>query len=417
MEKLMHYVWANRLFPQNNLTTVDGKRLQVINPGIINNGAGPDFFNASVIIDNQTWVGNVEIHLRASDWHRHKHTDDPAYQTVILHVVEADDQPIYRPNGEVIPQFVMKCRPDLNASFRALADFSVDTLPCSAAIKDIPSIYMTDWVTALGYERLHEKVERIESLVASNSGDWNEAAYITIARALGFGTNSQPFERLARATPLRIMRRHADNPLIVEAILLGQAGLLDAALRMEGYSPRLATEYQFFAAKFGLMPPADMGWKFSRMRPQNFPIRRISYLGALICSCRDFTSRLLGIERLADAYDMLADVARNGTGNHTGALSKSSLDILCINAVIPLAYAYANYNGNYTRAREIAELLHEIKPESNRITSMFASAGINISSAFVSQAMVQLRREYCEKRKCLYCRIGHRHLSACSLRM
>lgn len=412
----MHYVWANRLFPQNNLMTVDGKRLQIINPGIINNGAGPDFFNASVIIDNQIWVGNVEIHLRASDWHRHKHTDDPAYQTVILHVVEEDDRPVYRLNGEVIPQFVMKCRADLNASFRALADFSVDTLPCAGAISQIPAIYLTDWVTALGYERLHEKVERIERIVTANSGDWNEAAYITIARALGFGTNSEPFERLARATPLRILRRHADNPLIVESILLGQAGLLDHAVRSEGYTPRLVTEYEFFAKKFGLQPPSDMNWKFSRMRPQNFPIRRISYLAGLICTCRDFTSRLLAIERLADVYEMLADVARTGSGNHTATLSKASLDILCINAVIPLGYAYANYNGNYTRAREISELLHEIKPENNRITTMFATAGIAIPSAFVSQAMVQLRREYCEKRKCLYCRIGHRHLCACSLR-
>lgn len=413
----MHYVWSTRLFPQGNLTTVDGRPLQIINPGVVNNGAGPDFFNATVIIDGQTWVGNVEIHVRASDWHRHKHTDDPAYQTVILHVVEIDDMPIYRKNGEVIPQFAMKCRADLSATFHSLADLSPDTLPCVEAIRQIPQIFMTDWITALGYERLHEKVERINRLVEDNAGDWNEAGYITIARALGFGTNSEPFERLARSTPLRILRRHADDLLVVESILLGQAGLLPKPERENTYAERLTTEYTFFATKFGIKAPEGLGWKFSRLRPQNSPIRRISYLAGLISSHRDFITRLMSIERLSDAYELLgARMQSDSSTATTTTLSRASIDILIINAVIPLAYAYATYTGNYNRAREIAEMLHEMKAESNRITAMFASAGIDVRSAFVSQAMVQLRREYCEKRKCLYCRIGHRHLSACSLR-
>lgn len=413
----MHYVWTTRLFPQNNLTTVDGRSLQIINPGVVNNGAGPDFFNATVIIDGQTWVGNVEIHIRASDWHRHRHTDDPAYQTVILHVVEIDDMPIYRNSGEVIPQFVMKCRADLSATFHSLADLSPDTLPCVDAIKQIPQIFMTDWITALGYERLHEKVERINRLVDDNAGDWNEAGYITIARALGFGTNSEPFERLARATPLRILRRHADDRLIVESILLGQAGLLSHLEGNAAYAERLTTEYAFFAAKFGIKAPSDLGWKFSRLRPQNSPTRRISYLAGLISSRRDFITRLLSIEQLSEAYELLgARMKSDSASDATTALSQASVNILIINAVIPLVYAYASYNGNYNRARDIAEMLHDIKAESNRITAMFSAAGIDVRSAFVSQAMVQLRREYCEKRKCLYCRIGHRHLSACSLR-
>lgn len=407
----MHYVWSNRLFPQNNLTTADGKRLQIINAGVSNNGSGPDFFNATVIIDGQTWAGNVEIHVRASDWHRHGHTDDVAYQTVILHVVENDDTAIYRANGERIPQFVMKCNPELSATFHSLADLSPDTLPCVDAIGKIAQIYLTDWITALGYERLHEKADRVLGLVESSSGDWHEAGFITFARALGFGTNSEPFERLARATPLRILRRHADDRLVVESRLRGQAGLIGGRYDKEGCSERMASEYAFFAAKFGIQAPSDMGWKFSRTRPQNSPIRRIGYLAELICNRRDFITRMLSVERLQEAYEIL-----EGAGRGHGSLSQSSTDILIINAVIPLAYAYATYNGEYARAREIAEMLHEIKPESNRFTTMFSMAGIEVRSAFVSQAVVQLRREYCEKRKCLYCRIGHRHLSACALR-
>ena len=406
----MHYVWSNRLFPQNNLTTADGSRLQIINPGIVNNGAGPDFFNATVVIDGQTWAGNVEIHVRASDWHRHGHTDDPAYQTVILHVVDSDDMAIYRSNGGQIPQFVMKCNPALSATFHSLADFSPDALPCADAIRQIPQIYLTDWLTALGYERMHDKVDRINAIVDANSGDWNEAGFITIARALGFGTNAEPFERLARATPLRILRRHADDRLIIESILLGQAGLLSKCDDRTEYAGRMAAEYAFFAAKFGIKAPAGLGWKFSRLRPQNSPVRRISYLAELICSHRDFITRILTVESPAEAYAILGNVSGSS------ALSQASVNILVINAVIPLAYAYATYTGNYDRAREIAEMLHELRPESNRFTAMFAAAGINVNSAFTSQAIVQLRREYCEKRKCLYCRIGHRHMSACSLR-
>lgn len=407
----MHYVWSNRLFAQNDLTTADGKRLQIINPGIHNNGAGPDFFNATVIIDGQTWAGNIELHVNASDWHRHRHTDDPAYQTVILHVVDNNDMAIYRHNGELIPQFVMKCNPALNASFHSLADFSAETISCAPAIRKMPRIYMTDWLTALGYERLYSKAERIGQLVADNAGDWTEAAFITFARALGFGTNSEPFERLARATPLRILRRHADDPLIVESILLGQAGLLGPERCSERNVERMATEYAFFATKFGISAPSGMGWKFSRMRPQGSPVRRIIYLASLICERQDFITRILSIGNTAEVVEIIGNTCAGDT-----ALSKASIDILTINAVIPAAYAYATYKGDYSRAHDIAEMLHAVKPESNRITAMFSAAGIDITSAFISQAVIQLRKEYCEKRKCLYCRIGHRYLAGCAIR-
>lgn len=405
----MHYVWLNRLFPQNNLTTVDGRTLQILNPGTLNNGAGPDFFNAAVVIDGQKWVGNVEIHLRASDWHRHHHTEDPAYQTVILHVVDNDDAPIYRTNGHLIPQFVMQCSSDLNRHFHSLADFSVETLPCLNALHAMPKVYLTDWVTALGYERLHDKVERILAVVAATSGDWHEAAYVTIARALGFGTNSDPFERLARSTPLRILRRHADDTFIVESILLGQAGLIEHTAG-ESYGQRMAQEYNFFAAKFGMKAPESLAWKFSRTRPQNSPVRRISYLAGLISDTRDAISSILMFEDLDDIYKLFF-----GEHNHS-RLSRTSIDLLIINAVIPLAYSFANYRGDFARASEVVEKLHEIKAESNRFTNMFQIAGVPVRSAFESQAIVQLRRQYCEKRKCLYCRIGHRHLSSCALR-
>lgn len=405
----MHYVWLNRLFPQNNLTTVDGRRLRIINPGTLNNDAGPDFFNATVMIDNETWAGNVEMHLRASDWHRHNHTHDPAYQTVILHVVEHDDAQIYRSSGGVIPQFVMRCSPDISAHFHSLADFSVDTLPCVHALRTMPAVYLTDWLTALGHERIYNKADRVAAYAADNGNDWIEAGYIAIARALGFGINSEPFERLARATPLHMLRHHADDCFIIESILLGQAGLLPEEGERDAQMQRMAAEYDFFAAKFGMKPPAGLAWKFSRTRPQNSPQRRIRILAGFISDPRDFIGNALSInslERLNAFYDEI-----KGLG-----LSRSSFSLLFINAIVPLIYAFANFLGDYTCARDIMEVMHEVAPESNRFTAMFSMAGVKIDSAFVSQAVVQLRREYCEKRKCLYCRIGHRYLCARALR-
>lgn len=405
----MHYVWLNRLFPQNNLTTVDGRRIRIINPGTLNNDAGPDFFNATVIIGDATWAGNVEMHLRASDWHRHKHTDDPAYQTVILHVVEVDDAQIYRPSGDAIPQMVMKCSPTISTYFHSLADFSVETLPCVNAIQTMPQVYLTDWITALGYERIYAKADRIASYAADCGNDWVEAGYIAIARALGFGINSDPFERLARATPLHILRHHADDRFIMESILMGQAGLLPAPGASSPEAERMSREYDFFCAKFGLKAPASLAWKMSRTRPQNSPQRRISILAGLIADPRDFIGNALSInsvERLNAFYDDI-----KGLG-----LSRASFRLIFINAIVPLIYAFANYFGDYQRAQAVIELMHDIEPESNRFIDMFALAGLRVRSAFASQAVVQLRREYCEKRKCLYCRIGHRYLSAHALR-
>lgn len=414
----MHYVWLNRLFPQNNLATVDGLPLQIINPGSLNTGAGPDFFNASVILNGQKWVGNVEIHVRASDWHRHNHTADPAYQSVILHVVGADDTVIHTVDGRELPQFVLRCNPHLNEQFHSLADFAVDALPCVQAIQSIPRIYMTDWITALAYERLYDKVERIKRLVEGSNGDWIEAGYITMARAFGFGTNSEPFERLARSIPMRILRRHSDNAMALEGILLGQAGLIPQSDNY--YHQRLRDEYNFFAAKFGIRPVADLGWKFSRMRPQNSPVNRVSYLACMISADPNFLSKLLNISSVEAAYEILRRHAPCTMQCMTDQyedmeLSISSLNILIINAVIPFIYAYNTHIGNFDQAEKAIDMLHELKAENNRFTRMFASAGVKVDSAFSSQAIIQLRREYCEKRKCLYCRIGHRHLSAHAL--
>ena len=200
----MHYVWQHRLILPDYLVTVDGLPVTVIDPGRHNTDAGPDFFNAKVRIGDKLWAGDVEIHVRASDWHRHGHDGDRAYDSVILHVVDRDDAPVSRSDGEVIPQMVMRCTPDFSVSYDELVGRSDIDLPCAYAIPGLPRLHVTSWMAALGYERLYDKAARLTALMNDRPGDWDHALYVTLARALGFGLNSQPMERLALATPFSL---------------------------------------------------------------------------------------------------------------------------------------------------------------------------------------------------------------------
>lgn len=261
--------------------TVDGRKVHVIDPGIINHDSGPDFFNAKIKIGGEMWVGNVEIHVRASDWLRHNHHKDSAYDSVILHVVGHDDLAVNRTNGEQIPQLLMPCTSDFAARFQQLVNNRGNELACSDTIASVPSVILKSWIDALAYQRLYTKTDRINTLIKRFNGDWEEACYVTFARALGFGTNNEPFERLALSIPLRFMHKHCDSLLSLEALLFGQAGFLDQHIA-DPYMEQMQTEYRFLSHKFSIRKPESLGWKMSRMRPANFPHRRIAMLAAMI---------------------------------------------------------------------------------------------------------------------------------------
>lgn len=422
MEKLMQYVWQQRLWPIAEMRTVDGKKIEVLDPGLLNTDAGPDFFNAKVTIGGETWVGNVEIHYRASDWHRHKHDSDPAYDSVILHVVDRDDAVIRRPDGQVIPQMRMPCDPGLNSRYSELVGRADIDLPCRNEIESLPALYLTDWISNLAYERIYQKVERIEDIRSRFNGDWEQTCYVTVARGLGFGINGEPFERLALSLPLIFIGKHSDNLTAVEALLFGQSGLLNArATAIDTYAAHLAKEYEFLATKFGLKKPENLGWKMARIRPANFPHRRIATLAAMLHGGFRMMSRILDLTDVDSACSLFtpelapywesrfsfgAESGRNST-----ALSRSSALVMVINIVVPLIMAYGMTHGDNALIDRAIDMLHAIKPERNTIVEMFERSGIKARDAFTSQGLIQLRRNYCEQRKCLYCRIGHRKLS------
>ena len=417
----MQYVWKHRLWRSEDMVTNTGKKVRVVDPGLLNTDAGPDFFNAKIEIDGHMWVGNVEMHYRATDWKRHHHDSDKAYDSVILHVVAKDDAPVRRTNGELIPQLVLEVSPQFNADYASLVGATIE-VPCATKIKQVPHLTIVEWVEGLAFERLHGKVERIHQLLDSFNGSWEDVCYVTLARNFGFGINNDAFERLARRTPLRLLGKHSDSVLQIEALLFGQAGMLDAQKPgMDSYYNQLCTEYAFLSNKFQLTPMEKESWKLFRIRPQNFPYRRIAMLAQFIEGGFRMMNRILeaeGEKEMRALFEM--ELSGYWTKHYTfgkpneratATLSRSSIDIILINTVAPLLYAYGELTGNYEMTDKAIKLLEDLRAESNSIVSHFVSYGIDCPDALTSQALVQLKREYCDARKCIYCKIGHHLLS------
>lgn len=421
MEKLMQYVWKHRLWRSEDMVTNTGKKVRVVDPGLLNTDAGPDFFNAKIEIDGHMWVGNVEMHYRATDWKRHRHDSDKAYDSVILHVVAKDDAPVRRTNGELIPQLVLEVSPQFNADYASLVGATIE-VPCATKIKQVPHLTIVEWVEGLAFERLHGKVERIHQLLDSFNGSWEDVCYVTLARNFGFGINNDAFERLARRTPLRLLGKHSDSVLQIEALLFGQAGMLDVQKPgMDSYYNQLCTEYAFLSNKFQLTPMEKESWKLFRIRPQNFPYRRIAMLAQFIEGGFRMMNRILDAEGEKEMR-ALFEVELSGywtkhytfgkpNERATATLSRNSIDIILINTVAPLLYAYGELTGNYEMTDKAIKLLEDLRAESNSIVAHFVAYGIDCPDALTSQALVQLKREYCDARKCIYCKIGHHLLS------
>jgi hypothetical protein len=421
MEGLLQYIWQHRLWLSEDMVTNDGRKVRVIDPGLLNTDAGPDFFNAKVEIDGRLWVGNVEIHVRATDWKRHHHDEDPAYDSVILHVEEKDDAPDHRINGELIPQVELRVSPRFNECYDRLVNATVE-LPCAARIKEVPQLTVTEWIEALAFERLHGKVDRVRELYDRYNGSWEDICYVMLARTLGFGINNDAFERLARITPLRLLHKHSDSLLQVEAILFGQAGLLNGAHDSETYYQQLMREYAFLANKFSLRSLEGSAWRLFRSRPQNFPYRRIALLAQFVHGGFNLMNDILDAAGNTKSLRQLFDVELSGywTTHYSfgkpspgagRALSNSSIDIVLINTVAPLYYARGEMTDDYAMTDHAIALLEDLRPEQNSIVTMFRNAGIKCDDALTSQALIQLRRNYCEARKCIYCRLGHRLLA------
>lgn len=425
----MHYVWEHRLWnPSLPLHTTTGLPLRIISPGTPNTHAGPDFFNARILIDGHLWAGNVEIHLRASDWHRHHHTADPAYHSVILHVVDRDDATILRPDGTPIPQLRLPCSPVFYRHYHTLVGAPASELPCAPQLSLIHPIHLTAFTQALAYSRLYRRADHIRTLLGRLGNDWESTSYITVARALGFGLNGDCFERLAISTPLRVISRHADQLPLVEALLLGQSGLLDnLPATVDPYIARLGREHTYLAHKFNLAPMAAPAWKMARTRPANLPYRRIALLAAILHHTTSLHRRILQATAPDEIAAILSPTLSDYWSRHytltdashprmPAPLSATSIQSLTINVAATIQFAYGHINRSQRHTRAAVSLLASIPPEHNRLTDPFIRAGLNCPDALTSQALIELHHTYCTGRRCLNCRIGHRQLAMHTLR-
>jgi len=428
MEKLLHYVWKHRMFPMGGFRTQDSRLVEVIDTGLHNSNAGPDFFNAKIRIDGQMWVGNVELHVKASQWYSHRHDHDAAYDNVILHVVSDADCEVADSRGMTIPQVVLSIPPSLLRSYEHL--LSEDRYPrCFRFIPSLPAITMHSWLSALQTERLERKTDDILRRLSSCSGSWEDAYFQTLARNFGFGINSDAFETWAKSIPIHAVDRHRDDRFQIEAIFIGQAGLLDASAMPERHREamladdcymRLKAEYDYMAHKFGLRQIDGKLWRFMRLRPQNFPTIRLSQLAGLYFGRKASLSHILectSLRQLSDALrTQVSDYWRTHYmfGEQSRAndkqLSRQSIEVLLINTVIPMIFAYGRYTSNDRLEARALDFMDELRAEDNNIVRMWRECGLEVSSASDSQALIQLKREYCDRKDCLRCRIGYHYL-------
>lgn len=418
MESLLHYAWKHKLYNPNDYL-VDNKTVcEIIDLGLHNTNAGPDFFNAKVRIGDKVWAGNIEIHTNSSDWYKHKHDKDKAYDSVVLHVVEfVDASEIVDSTGRIIPQWQINIPPKVKDNYQYLLSNERE-IPCIDRISDINSLYLSDWVSALLTERLERKVNGILDLLTRFNNDWNEVLYVTLSRNFGFGVNNDAFERLATSLPLRVIAKHSDSSFQVEALFLGQAGLLDSS--SDDYQSQLKKEYDFLRNKYELQTLQPHLFRNLRVRPNNFPLIKIVQLAELIRKTKHLFSSIINIREIekyplifqgnvSDYWQSHSQFGQEGRKRER-RLSLSSIHILLINTVVPILYAYGNKNNDDSYNERAILLLESLPPESNFIITQFSRMGIHCESAGDSQALIQLKREYCECKKCIYCRIGFRLL-------
>ncbi|MDB0990978.1 DUF2851 family protein [Phocaeicola vulgatus] len=418
MEQLLHYVWKHKIFPLKELKTTTGQQVEVIDTGLANTDAGPDFFNAKLKLDGVLWIGNIEIHERSSDWFKHGHHADAGYNSVILHIASEIDTEISRSNGERIPQIQLICPEAVRTNYKELLE--TDSYPpCYRIIPSLPPFTAHSWMTALQMERFEQKATLLNERLKRCQGNWEDAFFITLARNFGFGLNGDAFETWAHRLPFRAVDKHRNDLFQIEAIFFGQAGMLEDS-DGDGYYLRLKKEYTYLQHKFGLIPMDASLWRFLRLRPANFPHIRIAQLACLYHRAYGLLSRIMETETLQGVRDIL----KGGTSEYwlthytfggsspsrPKTLSNTSLDLLIINTVVTFLYAYGLHKGNRVLCARAGSFLEELKAENNYITRMWEQCGMKASNAADSQALIQLKKEYCDKKKCLYCRIGYEYL-------
>jgi len=416
-EDFINYIWLYKLIDQDQVTT-SGEKIKIISPGTLNVNSGPDFFNAMIEIGNTKWAGNIEVHVNSSDWNRHGHQNNPVYDNIILHVVYNDDKPIYRHNLERIPTIELsgKFNPNILDKYESFIT-SKNNIPCHNLLHTIKHFDKLSWFDSLMAERLEKKTIEITSLLNSSKNDFSQIFYQRMARAMGYTINADAMEMLASSLPLNLLAKHKDNLMQIEALLFGQSGLLPHNGHKDKYTNQLIQEYNFLQQKYNLTPMDGTLWHFMRMRPVSFPTIRISQFANIIYNSSGLLNQIIETNNLKDVISLLSASASPYWDNHyqfekiapgrSKKLGLSTINIILINTIIPFIFVYGKSKNNNNLQEKALSWLSQIKPESNSITRQFSTAGIKADNAMQSQALIQLKNNYCAKKQCLNCRFGH----------
>ncbi len=404
-EIVIHYLWQHCLWAGFSQTTTYGEPLSILSVGQHNLNAGPDFLNARICIGQREWVGNIEIHINSSDWYRHNHHTDPAYDTVILHIVRNADKKVYNSKGNEIEQCVLQYPTNQDYLTELIQsaqrmDSLASVIECSKRLLSDPILLSQGWRKALLHNRLECKRQAINDLLNITKGSWEHAFYITLAHNFGFHTNGIPFELLAIQTPLSCLQKHRNSLFQLTAILLGQSGLLSESTATSEDDKALLREYRFLQKKFSLTPVDASIWKHARMRPQSFPEVHIRQFAQLIYQAEFLFSNLMDAPTINDCVRLFTLSA--GT-----KLGKASIFILLINTVLPYKYTFALANNNPLMEQQVYTLLQQIPPEDNHIIRQWKLLGQSIWSAADTQSLIHLYQNYCQPHNCINCDVGY----------
>ncbi|GAB3920091.1 DUF2851 family protein [Mucilaginibacter myungsuensis] len=422
-EDLLHYIWKFRLFDKAGLKTTDGEEVEIFSAGMAHQDGGPDFQNARVRIGDTEWAGNVELHVSSADWERHGHQTDNAYGSVILHVVYKDDRPVvWSDDNRKIQTLELHDRipEELYQRYHKLIFANQQFIPCEGTISSVDGMTMHNWLSRALVERLDQKSKAVMAELELTKGDWEETFYRVLAGNFGFKTNAVPFELMARSLPQIILAKHKNYPLQIEALIFGQAGFLEEDLNDE-YPRKLKEEYNFLRKKHGLMPIEKHLWKFLRMRPQNFPTIRLAQFAALVVNSSHLFSKILELSdpkelrKLFDGTEVIEywrthyrfDAESKATPKNLGT---GAIDTILLNAVAVTLFSFGTHLKKQHYISRAIALLEFLPAEKNHITDGFVNLGLKIGTAFDSQGLLELKKHYCDTKKCLQCGIGNKLL-------
>jgi len=415
-EALLHYVWRYQKFSEPRIVSTLGKELSVIHTGSPNSGSGPDFLEAQIFYNGLLWTGPVEVHLKSSDWYRHNHHLDVNYENVILHVVWEHDVEVPYSNGKNIPTLQLRDVVDSETldRYERLFHSLHQKLPCETEIHRFSNFQWQHWLQRLYVERVEERVAAIDSLVAIYKSDWERVLFVLLFKAYGLNVNGAAFYESAQRIPLSVVRKLVGNPLDMEALFMGQSALLEDTPE-DSYQKELKARYEYLKTKFNLVRPEGLRVQFARLRPPNFPTLRLAQLAALYTQQPSLFQEVIGYSNPEMAYATFAVVLQGYWKTHYNfgsqssprakKLSRSFFDLIAINTLLPIRYAYTRYLGG-TGEEDLFRWVEKIPKEHNRITTLLSQLKVPIHHAGESQGALHLFKNYCQKRQCLRCNVG-----------